>query len=291
MRPRKCERPPVFRIPCQETPRTACRVVACRITISSSTIIRPLAICAITELIGSTLKSSAQRIGLRGSTLSSLRSRCCSNALYTRLPSRLRYAPALPAHKTSRRSCPAAACRNPDPSQQMPVLARVAPNCLIPLLVWRRICDTPSRNPSASTPRSRTTPRFRVPQPAFQPQPRLFLRVSQFVQSEPRQVRAAQPFEIIHRPEQDPRSRILHHQRILGLVVIVRNVACAQYLEQRRLRRVPQHRVSRRTQQSRPSRIQVSQPDRFLAQRLALAASDRPRVSLVSGRTVVKGLL
>ena len=132
---------------------------------------------------------------------------------------------------------------------------------------------------------------LRIAQPAFQSQPRRLRRICQLVQAKPRQVRPSQSLEFVQRAEKDPRPAVLHLQDVLRLAVLVRNPVAVQYLEQRLLCRVPQHRVRRRPNQPGPSRIQIREPDCFMTQRLALSRSDRSGKALHARRRFVKRLL
>ena len=124
--------------------------------------------------------------------------------------------------------------------QQVPVLERLRQNR--PISVHRVRNELPVypvvtlRRPYRESAQPR---RPRIAQPSLQAQPRFLLRVRQLIQPEPRQVRPAQPLELIHRPEQDSRSRIPHDDRILGLVMLVRDLVALQNLDQRRLCRIP----------------------------------------------------
>ncbi len=69
---------------------------------------------------------------------------------------------------------------------------------------------------------------------------------------------------------------------VFRLVMLEWNPVAFQQFEQRRLRRIPQHRIRRRAHQPHPARIQVAHPDRFMTKRLALSAADRPGESLES---------
>ena len=64
-----------------------------------------------------------------------------------------------------------------------------------------------------------------------------------------------------------------------------------EQFEQRRLRRIAQHRKGWRAYQTHPPRIEVGHPDGLMTKRLAFSAADRPGESLESGSRAVKCLL
>ncbi len=270
-----------------------CGVEARGITNSSITCTTPSLICATTEHIGSTLKSSAQRSGSFGVDR---RFRHVSAAVEGVIDLALAHIQVLPhdllleerAVVTSLQ--PLVVVRHL--FQQMPVFVRLGEYQSVAL--HRPLQKLPVHPvETLRRPDCETAQPFglRVPQPSFQPQPRILRRVCQLVQPEPGQVCPPQPLVVVHRPEDHLGPRVTQHQGVLRLVVLMWNPALPQNFEQDALRGVSQHWISGCSQQPRSAWVQIAQPERFLAEGLAFPRAHRAREAFESRCGSVKPFL